>query len=119
MTRFGAMPAYELPPIDYWAGTIEFDPEYEAKIAAEPEPAGIFGEAHARSTELTELHRRAVVVFRELHWEGDGGWVYGAVPGDTTTQLWISVKQENNGTTYVLSPVAMPWLDRLAFTVAP
>jgi hypothetical protein len=45
-------------------------------------------------------------------------WRCGALPGEINTRLWISVKQGNDGTTYVLSPVKLPWLDGLAFDVA-
>jgi hypothetical protein len=116
------MPAYELPPIDYWTGATYFDPDEEAAIAAGSPPPGIFpsdDDPHGRATELTELHQRAVVVFDELGWEGDGNWRCGAVPNETSTQLWIGVKQQNNGTTYVLSPVEMPWLNGHAFRVIP
>jgi hypothetical protein len=111
--------AYELPPIDHWMGTTWFIPEQEAERAGAPAPPGLFppdDDPHGLAIELTQLHRLAAPAFRTLGWEGDGGWRYGSFPDELNTRLWIAVKQSNNGTTYVLSPIAMPWLKDLAFT---
>jgi hypothetical protein len=40
---------------------------------------------------------------------------YGCLPGDTQTEVWVGIKEENNGTTYIASPVEIPSLDDLAF----
>lgn len=111
--------AYVMPPIDWWPGTAEFSPAEEAAIAETTSPESYaLAERHNRASELARLHSLAVGAFEPLRWEGDGVWRFGAFPADQRTGLWISVKQSNDGTTFVLTPVAMPWLEATAFDVA-
>lgn len=46
-------------------------------------------------------------------WEGDcrQGPVVFWVPMSTTFEYGFAFKQDNNGVTFVISPVPMPWLD--------
>lgn len=47
-------------------------------------------------------------------WEGDGQAYISGLPGkksDTFPLLFIAIKQENNGTTFLYSPVKLPYLE--------
>lgn len=48
-------------------------------------------------------------------WEGDfrQGPVVFWIPDDTNFRYGFAFKQDNNGTTFIISPVRMPWLDQL------
>ncbi len=51
-------------------------------------------------------------------WEGDvrsGEFKIFAVPGEISSKVGILWKQQNNGCTFVFSPVVMPWLDAELF----
>lgn len=53
---------------------------------------------------------------REEGWEGDfrGDPTVFWIPSDTEFDVGFVIKQDNNGTTYVVSPVELPHLDDLA-----
>lgn len=57
----------------------------------------------------------AKVAAKDAGWEGDfsEGPVVIWLPDELNFSYGFVFKQTNNGTTYVVSPVPMPWLDRL------
>lgn len=101
---------YELPPIDWWIGwtlakTIKAD-----RDALE---TGANGEiVKALRTALKEILERT-------SWEGDfgeGPRVIG-LPHENEPEfslLVVGFKQQNNGTTFIWSPVQLPWLAKWA-----
>jgi hypothetical protein len=109
---------YMIPPVDYWPGSTTFDPdEQRARALSKPDPADYW---LSEQVELAKAIIKAIdqgtPVFER--W-GLGTTIrerrYGCVPGDTQTEVWVGIKEENNGTTYIASPVAIPSLDELAF----
>lgn len=60
---------------------------------------------------LFEMYSVAKDEFRQLGWEGDGAWHYAGIPGTTSgPEAVLAVKQQNNGSVFVLSPVPLDWL---------
>jgi len=45
-------------------------------------------------------------------WEGDGFIGIFGVPEEVTCQIGLVIKQSNNGTTFVISPVELPHLQQ-------
>lgn len=94
---------YEIPPIDWWAGTLPFE-MYLMTLHGPDETRA----AYALLDQAKELALRQ-------GWEGDmreGPFIFATPPDDGCSCFDIGVawKQDNNGTTYVVTPRAMPWL---------
>jgi hypothetical protein len=62
---------------------------------------------------------QAMQLARQIGWEGDvrggffgpdGPWVCPLPCGDCQNDYLIAWKQDNNGSTFIASPVALPWL---------
>lgn len=111
---------YAIMPIDYGWDNLETIGSVAAKFAKqdallavaedkyEPRKLSSFWEALKRSYELA----------RSAGWEGDFRSTDGPrvffVPGiDNDMEFGFVWKQDNNGTTFVVSPYEFPWLDRL------
>jgi hypothetical protein len=86
---------YVLPPIDFGWNML-----FVADHGEEP---------------LRALLNRAAALPDGLAWEGDFSWGPGqfAIPTDTEFTAGYAWKQANNGTTYIASPIKLPWLDAL------
>jgi hypothetical protein len=90
-------------PVDWWCGCLTFD-QYVATL----QPKEI--------AEAKALLEKAKAHADQCGWEGDmveGPFVFGVPPrhGYNTFDVGFAWKQDNNGTTYVVSPVPMPWLE--------
>ncbi len=112
----GTLYAYELSPIDHWGGWRRPEDVYRVSSAAEgavPWP----GE-HLDARGWPDLWARAQRVARKTGygWEGDireGPFLTVLPPGEYGEPLVvIAFKQDNNGMTYVVSPVPLPWLGK-------
>jgi hypothetical protein len=68
----------------------------------------------------TEMLREGQRVAAEhLDWPGDvreGPYVF-SIPAETNCALGVAWKEDNNGTTYVVSQMEMPWLEPFESTV--
>ena len=106
------MPAYMLPPIDWFDAAVVFDPR-----AVPSAPVDATYESGDSPNPIAVAYRAAVPQFDILGWEGDGTWYYGALPADGSTLVWVMVKQSNNGTTYVYCTQEMPWLSDTMFSM--
>jgi hypothetical protein len=101
----GRLFVYELPPIDFWQGWTpesrwpegEDDPFYEYGLNDE-EAAADLALAKGLAT--------------RCGWEGDGEWRMAGLPRDDVAAptYMLAVKQQNNGTTFIISPYELPWL---------
>lgn len=109
--------AYQLNPIDFWAGWTK------AKKAVRPVHFGpgefIEAELDLIDPEVWERQwNLAQAAAAKVGWEGDvRGEPYviglpedGAISGGGGRFI-IGWKQDNNGTTFVVSPVRLPWLE--------
>ncbi len=93
---------YVVGPIDYWPAWISIDTP-----PVEDYPVGKYAEA--RHALLEHAKRR----FHEAGWEGDirmGPFFAGLPTSDITGVVMVGLKQDNNGTTFIWSPYALPWL---------
>lgn len=97
---------YVISPIDFWNGCQTFD-QYMWQL----------GRVGDERRELRNYAERFLCAARclapELGWEGDireGPYVF-LLPHDGNCEIGIAWKQENNGTTFVFAPVALPWLE--------
>jgi hypothetical protein len=97
---------YDCGPIDWWVGWAT-EKEFLAQLAALQ-----FGE---EATSAYHHRRHAgLVLARKAGWEGDmreGPFVAGLPSEPGTFEYLIAWKQDNNGQTFVVSPVRLPWLE--------
>jgi len=105
---------YSTGPIDIWDGWIPM-----LHFLSVPIPNYDVSEfTHAHLNERSELvHRfcQACQLARSIGWEGDfrqGPYVSAIPAGDSEchSELLIAWKQDNNGTTFIASPFALPWM---------
>ncbi len=107
-------------PIDYGWEDLESFEEVAAKFARHDAALEV-AEEELEERKLPKLWsslKRAYELAREEGWEGDfRGYSHPKVffvPGTNNTMEFGFVwKQDNNGTTFVVSPYEMPWLDNL------
>lgn len=112
--------AYHINPIDFgW----EFLPTFEevaAKFAASDARRLVHSELYEGDMlpDLREALTQAKALAKQVYWEGD--FRTGTEPhilflpdeGDFSYAfVW---KQDNNGSTFVISPHPLPWLDRIS-----
>jgi hypothetical protein len=106
---------YAISPIDHWGGWRRFD---EAML---PGPSDAYPSRFSYDWQfgptLEELNIRlklAMQLARNDGWEGDvrEGPYWAPLPIDEpgVYDFVIAWKQDNNGTCYVVSPFALPWL---------
>lgn len=105
------MYVYECSPIDFWHGwhplrtlMVRGGDEYDWAMEGLPSPG-----------EVDATWKLAQTMARILGWEGDvrSGPYWIPLPWDTG--VWdfaIGWKQDNNGTTFIASPVQFTWLHR-------
>jgi hypothetical protein len=93
-----ALYLYALSPIDFWDGWLTLSDL----------------RAHAPGLLEAVAHRVNVSTpfLKELLWEGDGDWLCSMLPNPETcaSEFLLTIKQENNGSTFVISPFVLPWL---------
>ena len=104
------MYCYALSPTDFWAGWQDYK-EFCASVAREDNGLHETAKTLLRVGDL--LHNGQAYCREKLHWEGDmrQGPFFSALPtGDSDCAFVIAWKQDNNGTTYVVSEIELPWL---------
>lgn len=98
---------YACPPIDYFDGCMTVEQHFANKTAGDDGQVDLVAI-------ITDLH----LLVREMHsmptWEGDvteGPFIFSLPdPHRSIMEIGFVWKQENNGTTFVLSPFQLPWL---------
>ncbi len=103
--------AHELGIFDHWSGWTVYDPTRPDSVdRTSGEDSSIADDPGFLEDLLRQMHKEAVERFKGLGWEGDGRWYYsGFITGRTAgPELLLAVKQANNGTVYVLAPIALP-----------
>lgn len=105
---------YGLPPIDFWAGAMTRDQLLSALGTEEHLGLRFLSET---LREAADLNSATLAAAEQMGWEGDirEGPFWFAVPCEQGMEFGIVFKQDNNGTTYVGSPVPLAHLDDLAF----
>ncbi|CRN68984.1 hypothetical protein AX279_17715 [Pseudomonas sp. J237] len=108
---------YEILPVDFGWEHLRTVQQTLADITSAPET--ISDESQkldlSEALQFSAKWEAAKTAAREHGWEGDFRhdprvfWL----PGETKFDLAFVFKQDNNGTTYVVSPVVLPWLDAL------
>jgi hypothetical protein len=104
--------AYQTGPIDVWTGWLT-EAQYLDQLAKEEEEG--FGSSSSVA-KYEELRSQAFDLAKKAGWEGDirqGPFIAG-LPTDSIGadgKIMVAWKQDNNGTTFVVSPIKLPWLD--------
>lgn len=98
---------YHIAPIDFWYGAMNGE-ELMLSIYRNGE-VGFRGK-DAVIKGVQQLIHDAEKAFRTIGWEGDvrQGPYFFAVPSDTEMQLGYMLKQDNNGSCFIASPVELP-----------
>jgi len=107
---------YVTGPIDWWPAWTKVD---TPPVEDYGNYAGMTEAEHAASTlrEREELLESAKEKFRAAGWEGDvtmGPYFAGLPTDDETGRTMVGLKQSNNGTTFIWSPLELPWLGKPA-----
>lgn len=105
---------YEIPPIDMGWENLRTVREHVSFLAEKMQ-----GSAAKNDVDAADLHsflaawESAKDAASSKGWEGDLRIepVVFWVPDDAEFSYGFVLKQDNNGTTYVVSPVRMPWLE--------
>jgi hypothetical protein len=102
---------YSLPPIDDWQGWMK------AK-GAQTNPFTGTDDLPEATVKYETFLKSALEAARKVGWEGDfreGPFVSVLPdPDNMGTTVYVGWKQDNNGTTFIVSPFPLPYLD--AFT---
>ena len=100
---------YQTDPIDFFDGAVPISEAGERMVAI-PGGYGLFN-----LIRLAMECSRAVALAGGSYWEGDirgqDLYVFGIPdPGESAFRLGLMWKQDNNGSTFICSPVALPWI---------
>ncbi|RZK42273.1 MAG: hypothetical protein EOO61_05505 [Hymenobacter sp.] len=102
---------YEMNPIDIWSGWIRLE-----DAIAEPGKYDIAGSSTSTDEKeiIDELREKLdyvkYLLARHTPWEGDGRVYLTSMPTEVDGFLVFAIKQDNNGTTYLASPIEYPHL---------
>ena len=110
--------AYQLNPIDFGWEHLQTAQEVAAKLPASEADATIDGEPNSAGLstakflkDLTEARGLA----KAKGWEGDFQRGHEPhvfwLPGENEFSYAFVWKQDNNGATFIISPIPLPWLD--------
>jgi len=103
---------YECPPLDWFEALKSFE-EYLEGIKLQHEGIKSDNVVEGEINEaITLLMEACYIAAKNSSWEGDirtGPFVVG-LPGDCDAKILIIFKQDNDGTTFLLSPVELPYL---------
>lgn len=108
--------AYRIAPMDFgWERLVPVD-EYVASLVKEDKEVRIETPTEFGMNVLIFygfLHR-ALDAGRKVGWEGDfrGEPYVGFLPDPHEPRTYLVWKQENNGDTFVVSPVELPYLEK-------
>lgn len=102
---------YARTAIDYWSGWMT-EEQYLKQLGT----SGVPGEAPRQAAQYEQFKRKAFALAKKVGWEGDireGPFIAG-LPTDETGddgKIMIAWKQDNNGDTFVASPLKLEWLE--------
>ena len=105
---------YSIDPIDFWPGWYK-EADYLKSVDDVDDLVG-----NTFVEEYQALKKRALAKALDAGWEGDireGPFVAGLPSSGGDVRVMIAWKQDNNGTTFIASPVELPQLKQEAFTV--
>jgi hypothetical protein len=97
---------YEMAPIDIWAGWIRLE-----DALAEPGKYSLMGNSASLDEKeiiaefRQELDYAKYLLAKHTSWEGDGRVYVTAMPTEIDAHLVFAIKQSNNGTTFIASPI--------------
>lgn len=102
---------YCVLPIDFWSGWQKPSDVFKLND-------GLHDEARHDAAEWRPMWEKAKTLASDVGWEGDirageGPFVSVLPSGDggAMPPVVIAWKQDNNGTTFVASPIRLPWLE--------
>lgn len=112
---------YMIPPIDFWHGWLTAK-QYAANVRRDYRETYTDSTMNWRAEAERDLdNARAFIsngkrIARRIGWEGDvrsGPFVAALAPScsGADDDIMIAWKQDNNGTTFIVSPHAIPWLE--------
>lgn len=115
---------YHIMPIDHWDGMRTAQQVIEDAVKRMVGAGFDDGEIWTRfdiemvrdaCNSMIRLLKLAAIGFRRVGWEGDmrEGPFFFSMPGEVNTLMGVALKQDNNGGTFVGSPVPLPNLMEL------
>ena len=99
---------YQMPPIDSFLGCMTMDEAAKSvKRTGVRKPVEYIHDFILSNCELLKNKEKV----KDSCWEGDISqlWFF-AIPTEQETRLGMLIKQSNNGTTFVISPTPLDWL---------
>lgn len=111
------MYAYHIAPIDYAWDQLKSVATTAGEMAAAEAEVAVAGVSRSEYPEVAEFLRdweEAKSLAYSEGWEGDfrQGPVVFWVPTSDSFKYGFAFKQPNNGSTFIISPVPMPWLEQ-------
>jgi hypothetical protein len=106
----------QTPPIDFWPGALDFSSlvtSIRDTFHSKKDVADCLVKIHI-------LEREARIAFKSLGWEGDyRDEFYFGIPAEGTFQIGYIIKQSNNGTCFIASPIRFdfPSSDTISYNV--
>lgn len=99
---------YHLAPIDFWYGVLTGE-ELLLTVHGRDGRIPNFGQTARVCQVIDSLVTTAEEVFRQIGWECDvrEGPFFFAVPGEPEMRLGYLLKQDNNGSCFVASPIEL------------
>lgn len=93
---------YEMYSIDVWRGWV-----FIQDALADPDKYDLhLSDLEERVAEVKKLLREHTL------WEGDGNIYLSSIPYEPEARLVFAIKQANNGTTYIASPLPYAHLEK-------
>jgi hypothetical protein len=105
---------YEIAPIDFGWENLKTVRETAVALLESGQASALKNDIDASDLQDFLISwESAKTAASEKGWDGDlkGEPVVMWIPNDTEFNYGFAFKQDNNGTTYVMSPVEMPWLE--------
>ena len=106
------MYGYTIPPIDFFDGCIGLEDYIKSYDGCD---TGEFG-MYQKNERINDIITKLIIGMSSFeYWEGDirGKIEVFSVPAEGMTEIGFILKQDNNGTTFIISPVPLPHLDYL------
>jgi hypothetical protein len=111
------MYCYHISPIDFAWQQLKTVVETASELASDEAELAVMGASSSEYPEAAEFlsdWKEAKSMAYAEGWEGDfrQGPVVFWVPTSDSFKYGFAFKQDNNGSTFVISPVPMPWLEQ-------
>ncbi|MBY5716282.1 hypothetical protein HFO33_06705 [Rhizobium leguminosarum] len=117
--KIGNLYAYRINPIDFGWEYLRSAESHRKQLAtafAEQKNSYERDDALKAINEFENLYNAAMDAGHKVGWEGDFRIepCVGFLPAEVSLAIYLVWKQDNNGDTFVVSPMEMAWLEEIS-----